>query len=129
VLQGAAYEMRGSLRDFELIYRLGGEEFLVLLPGAGLQDAAGVAERMRSAVAARPGGVRVSASFGVSAAEGEQIDLDRMLEAADTALRAAKRGGRDRVVTDSTGLRKLRPHEPVPHAVGQKLALAHDQTG
>ena len=38
----------------------------------------------------------MSVSFGVSAAEGEDIELDRMLEAADTALLAAKRSGRDR---------------------------------
>ena len=54
VLQSAAYEMRRSLRNFELMYRLGGEEFLVLLPGAGMDDAAEIAERMRAAVAARP---------------------------------------------------------------------------
>ena len=99
VLQSAAYEMRRTLRSFELMYRLGGEEFLVLLPEACLDDAAEIAERMRAAVAARPAeGVAVSVSFGVSAAEGDDIQLDRMLEAADTALLAAKRTGRDRVV-------------------------------
>ena len=99
VLQSAAYEMRRSLRNFELMYRLGGEEFLVLLPGAGLDEAVEIAERMRAVVAARPAeGVRVSVSFGVSAAEGDDIQLDRMLETADAALMSAKRTGRDRVV-------------------------------
>jgi len=99
VLQSAAYEMRRSLRNFDLMYRLGGEEFLVLLPGAGIDEASTTAERMRAAVAARPAeGVPVSVSFGVSAAEGDDMELDRMLEAADTALLAAKRTGRDRVV-------------------------------
>ena len=99
VLQSAAYEMRRSLRNFDLMYRLGGEEFLVLLPGAGIDEASATAERMRAAVAARPAeGVPVSVSFGVSAAEGDDMELDRMLEAADTALLAAKRTGRDRVV-------------------------------
>ncbi len=130
VLQGAADEMRHSLRGFELIYRLGGEEFLVLLPGAGLDDAAKVAERMRAAVSRRPvGDVPMSASFGVSAAEGEEIELDLMLEAADRALRAAKRGGRDQVASRSARPRELRAHEPVPHSIGQQLALAHDQPG
>jgi diguanylate cyclase (GGDEF)-like protein len=103
------------------MYRLGGEEFLVLLPGSGLDEAAEIAERMRAAVAARPAeGVPVSVSFGVSAADGDDIELDRMLEAADGALLAAKRTGRDRVVRRPMGsarLGELSPHEPVPHPV------------
>jgi diguanylate cyclase (GGDEF)-like protein len=101
VLQTTAYEMRRALRSFELMYRLGGEEFLVLLPDADLADATEVAESMRTAAAARPAAdVPVSVSFGVTAARGGDIDLDRMLEAADRALFSAKREGRDRVVAD-----------------------------
>ena len=56
VLRDAAYEIRKSLRSFELVYRIGGEEFLLLLPGADLDAGLEIAERVRIAVAqARPG--------------------------------------------------------------------------
>src|SRR4029450_4949367 len=47
VLRDAAYEIRKSLRSFELVYRIGGEEFLVLLPGVDLSEALEIAERVR----------------------------------------------------------------------------------
>jgi diguanylate cyclase (GGDEF)-like protein len=99
VLQAVAYEMRKALRSFELIYRLGGEEFLVVLPGVGLREGIGVAERLRRSVAeGRPGGLELTMSVGVSAAAGEQASCDRLFKAADEALYRAKREGRDRVV-------------------------------
>jgi len=99
VLQATAYEMRKSLRSFELIYRLGGEEFLVVLPGIGLEEGTEVAERLRESVAhGRPGGLELTMSVGVSAAAGEQASYDRLLKAADEALYRAKRAGRNRVV-------------------------------
>jgi diguanylate cyclase (GGDEF)-like protein len=56
VLRDTAYEIRKSLRSFELVYRIGGEEFLVMLPGVDLTDAVQIAERLRGSVAAaRPG--------------------------------------------------------------------------
>ena len=48
VLRDVAYEIRKSLRSFELVYRIGGEEFLVLLPGVALHKAVDVAERVRA---------------------------------------------------------------------------------
>ena len=54
VLRDVAYQIRKSLRSFELIYRIGGEEFLVLLPGVALPEAVEVAERVRRAVSGRP---------------------------------------------------------------------------
>ena len=47
VLVDVAYALRKELRAFDMAYRLGGEEFLVLLPGAGAADAAELAERLR----------------------------------------------------------------------------------
>ena len=59
VLRDAAYEIRKSLRSFELVYRIGGEEFLLLLPGADLDAGVEVAERVRmrrrAGAAGRPG--------------------------------------------------------------------------
>jgi diguanylate cyclase (GGDEF)-like protein len=98
VLRDVALEMRRSLRSFELIYRIGGEEFLVLLPGVGLKEAVEVAERVRAAVAtARPGGLEVTVSAGVAAAAGEAVRYEALFGAADEALLSAKRDGRNQV--------------------------------
>ena len=98
VLRDVAYEIRKSLRSFELVYRIGGEEFLVLLPGVALPEAVEVAERVRHAVTeARPGDLDVTISAGVAAAAGEEIRYDQLFRDADHALLEAKRGGRDRV--------------------------------
>ena len=98
VLRDVAYEIRKSLRSFELVYRIGGEEFLVLLPGVALPHAVEVAERVRHAVTeARPGDLDVTISAGVAAAAGEAIRYAQLFRDADHALLAAKRAGRDRV--------------------------------
>lgn len=100
VLRALAAAIRGELRSFELAYRLGGEEFLIVLPGVDLEHGAGVAERLRRRIAAlRPDGVDVTASLGVSAARGDAVEFGRLFDAADRALYAAKRAGRDRVET------------------------------
>jgi diguanylate cyclase (GGDEF)-like protein len=99
VLKDVAYTMRKSMRAFDLIYRLGGEEFMVLLPGANLDQARHVAERLRqSVVDARPGGINVSMSLGVSASTGGKLNLERLFGLADAALYDAKRAGRNRVI-------------------------------
>jgi diguanylate cyclase (GGDEF)-like protein len=99
VLRDVAFRWRLSLRAYEMAYRLGGEEFLVLLPGATLAEAEEVAERLRQAVgAATLAGQAVTMSFGVAAsADGEGFDFDVLYARADAALYAAKRSGRDRV--------------------------------
>ena len=98
VLRDVAYAMRRSLRTFELLYRLGGEEFALLLPGAAEDDAAGIAESLRVAVEElETAGLQVTCSFGVATARGDSIELDRLVGHADAALYAAKRGGRNRV--------------------------------
>ena len=99
VLQAVAYEMRKQLRSFELIYRLGGEEFLIVLPGVDLEIAEALAERLRVAVqAAHPAGIAVTVSLGVSSAAGDDVDYDSLFRAADGALYDAKRRGRNQVV-------------------------------
>ena len=98
VLRDVAYEIRRSLRSFELVYRIGGEEFLVLLPGVTLPAAVDVAERVRQAVIdAHPGGLDVTISAGVAAASGDAIRYPQLFRDADHALLAAKRAGRNRV--------------------------------
>jgi diguanylate cyclase (GGDEF)-like protein len=102
VLRAAAYEIRNTLRSFELVYRIGGEEFLVLLPGVDLEGGVEIAERVRGAVAsARPGDLQLTLSAGVAGATGEAVRYDQLFRAADAALLRAKREGRDRVVTSA----------------------------
>jgi diguanylate cyclase (GGDEF)-like protein len=100
VLRDTAYEIRKSLRSFELVYRIGGEEFLVLLPGVETADGAEIAQRIRRAVkAARPGDLDLTVSAGVAGARGAGVSYERLFRAADEALLQAKRAGRDRVVS------------------------------
>ena len=100
VLEDAAYRLRKQLRAFDLAYRLGGEEFAVLLPGATTPEAAAVAERLREAVEESPvAGLPVTMSFGVASSEGPRLAPDALYEAADQALYAAKEAGRNRVAT------------------------------
>jgi diguanylate cyclase (GGDEF)-like protein len=98
VLRDVAHAMRASLRTFELLYRFGGEEFLLLLPGADEEDAARVAETLRVAVEElRPEGLTVECSFGVATARDRAIVFTTLLGSADAALYDAKRFGRNRV--------------------------------
>jgi diguanylate cyclase (GGDEF)-like protein len=100
VLQDVAYLLRKQLRAFDLAYRIGGEEFLVLLPGANLEQTASMAERLRRGVEADTvgGGLRVTMSFGVSASAAEcAFDYQSVCEEADAALYEAKRQGRNQV--------------------------------
>lgn len=101
VLQDVAYTMRATLRAGDSIYRVGGEEILVMLPGAGHEDSLEIAERLRVAVRSRrPVGVEVSVSIGVAVAEPGRVDCDDLLARADAALYAAKAAGRDLVYVD-----------------------------
>jgi len=102
VLQDVAYTMRAALRAGDSIYRVGGEEILVMLPGAGHEDAMEIAERLRCEVRdRRPVGVSVSLSIGVAIAEPGVVDCEELLSRADAALYAAKAGGRNLVYNDS----------------------------
>jgi diguanylate cyclase (GGDEF)-like protein len=100
VLKEVAYQMRKQLRAFDLAYRLGGEEFLILLPGSNLEQSAALAEQLRRSVAhdSVAGGVAVTMSFGVGASRnGEPFDYASVFKMADAALYRAKGNGRDRV--------------------------------
>jgi len=101
VLQDVAYVMRAALRAGDSIYRVGGEEILVILPGASREEAIEIAERLRVAVRDRqPVGVAVTVSIGVAVSRPETVDTDDLIARADAALYAAKAGGRDTVRVD-----------------------------
>ena len=100
-LQEVATCLAAALRDRDLLARLGGEEFGVLLPALPMQEAVLVAERLRSAVAAYPFMVgtrivRITVSIGVASIVGFD-EPARVVEAADKAMYRAKRAGRNRV--------------------------------
>ncbi len=97
VLKEIARTLRLRLRTFELLYRIGGDEFLLLLPGATASDAFGLAESLHDAVSgARPGGFDVTCSCGVATAR-KAVEVIPLIRDADEALYRAKRIGRDRV--------------------------------
>lgn len=100
VLRAVGDRLRGELRAFDLLYRVGGEEFVVLAPGATLQDGRELAERLRAAVSAEAvAGLPITISWGVSAASPETpFEWEPLYRAADRALYDAKAAGRDRVV-------------------------------
>jgi diguanylate cyclase (GGDEF)-like protein len=107
-LRDAAYVLRKQLRSFELLYRLGGEEFLVVLPGLTLGEGRDVADRARTALEeAHPAGLRLTASMGVAAACGADVSYDTLFRSADAALYEAKRGGRNRVVAFGDDVTRL----------------------
>jgi len=111
VLKDVGYTLRKHLRALDNVYRVGGEEFVVLLPGAGgVEGAYEVAERLREAVEeSRPAGLQVSISFGAVASDGRgSLDFDRLYRDADVALYEAKQAGRNCVST------KPRATEPIP---------------
>ncbi len=100
LLAEVSSRLRKTLRAFDLAYRAGGEEFLVLLPGASPERAQELAEQLRRAVATvEHAGRPVTMSFGVAASEPGQVFRFREVFArADAALYAAKRAGRNRVM-------------------------------
>jgi hypothetical protein len=91
---------RSSLRESDFVGRYGGEEFLILLPDTGKQQARTVAEKVRAAVEAIVLSnleLRVTASLGVASLPDDCSDADSLVRAADRALYAAKGRGRNRV--------------------------------
>ncbi|UWQ21161.1 diguanylate cyclase [Jannaschia sp. W003] len=103
VLAAVAGALREQLRAEDLLCRIGGEEFLAVLPDVSLEQAHGVAERLRRAVAStsvRLGDGRrlaVTVSLGVTTVSGPGPAPERALERVDRALYAAKAEGRDRI--------------------------------
>jgi diguanylate cyclase (GGDEF)-like protein len=99
VLCAAVERMRAQLDRFTPLYRVGGEEFIVLVPGASVDEVAELADRLRLAVAADPVQGRViTMSFGVASGTLHDHPFDELLAEADEALYAAKGAGRNRVV-------------------------------
>jgi diguanylate cyclase (GGDEF)-like protein/PAS domain S-box-containing protein len=102
VLRHLGQLLCATFRQVDVVARVGGEEFAVLLPSSGIDAAVAVAERLRGLVAARPvafDGAQIACtiSAGVAACDGDALALDALMKRADRALYAAKAAGRDRV--------------------------------
>ncbi len=116
-----------SKRDLDVLARIGGEEFALLLPETDMAQAQLVAERLRRDVAENPliansDRISTTISIGVAACSDATIGIADLMRAADQALYEAKGGGRNRVVCGtSTG--SVRTRDPVASLV----AVARDE--
>ena len=130
-LQEAARRMQDSIRSYDAIGRYGGEEFLVVLPGADQHAVRVQAERIRHAIRSTPvrltegslserslpeRSLNVTCSFGCSSGIGGRVTAESLIGAADSALYRAKRTGRDCCVV-----------EPGSHRVASLAAMAGEK--
>jgi diguanylate cyclase (GGDEF)-like protein len=100
VLQTFAERLRATLRETDVAGRIGGEEFLMILPETDLSGARPFAERLRHAIAATPVplpglALAISCSLGIAERTAADGDAGQILARADAALYRAKREGRD----------------------------------
>ena len=105
VLVELAVRLATNVRAVDLPCRMGGEEFVVVMPGASLEDAGRVAERIRRDVASAPfrvmGGkeqITITISIGVAATVGDGDTPEGLLKRADEGVYEAKAAGRNRVI-------------------------------
>jgi diguanylate cyclase (GGDEF)-like protein len=103
VLKAVASRMRASIREYDLLGRVGGEEFFIVSPEAEVEETLRIAERIRElirgeAISDGKREVTVTISAGVTMLKEHDRDIDVLFSRADTALYSAKQQGRDRVV-------------------------------
>ncbi|MBY6263376.1 diguanylate cyclase [Azospirillum sp. 412522] len=108
-LRMVAAGCQAILREYDILGRLGGEEFVVVLPGATADESRVVAERVRRHLARMPieapdGTFRLTASIGIAGLEGANDTLERAIHRADLALYRAKHLGRNRVTVFEPGM-------------------------
>ncbi len=107
LLVEATDRLKGILRTYDVIGRYGGEEFMIILPGANLEQAGEVAERFRKAISGKEFRLdtemlKVTASLGVTSTTDANRPEEELLAEADQALYRAKWNGRDRVEVKET---------------------------
>ena len=104
VLQELSGRIRACIRNVDICCRIGGEEFVIVLPATDLDVAERIAERMRQQIAGRrfnvgvDGGLAVTVSIGVATLSNATDRAEEILKRADTALYRAKREGRNRTM-------------------------------
>jgi diguanylate cyclase (GGDEF)-like protein/excisionase family DNA binding protein len=125
LLREIARAIVGAGRESDHVFRYGGDEFALILPGADSESAVHVAERVRAAVEAvgddgtewHTGGIKVSASFGVATFPADGENAESILLAADRACFVAKRSGPGRIANAAEGLalaREFKLQDPTP---------------
>ncbi|HKZ91895.1 MAG TPA: diguanylate cyclase [Candidatus Limnocylindrales bacterium] len=128
LLKSIAEAIRRACRESDRVYRYGGDEFTLVLPRTGVADAVDVAERIRAAIRGLRGSGRRRAgmrcSVGVAAFPADASDRVNLLLAADRALYAAKRAGRDRICTAADGLALAAEFVPPSTPVDEPVLLA-----
>ncbi|MCK9418495.1 MAG: diguanylate cyclase [Nitrospirae bacterium] len=98
VLQVISARMRDTIRAYDILGRYGGEEFLIILPDTSLEDARGLAERIRTHVKEETvNNATVTLSLGVVCVQASDRSVDDIIRRADEHLYKAKMSGRDRV--------------------------------
>lgn len=100
-LRTVAHCVQRTIRDSDLLFRYGGEEFMILLSGTGVEGSSLLAERIRHEVEHMGSfgnkEIKLTVSLGVTSLKAEPDSTEQMLERADTALYRAKEAGRNRV--------------------------------
>ena len=126
VLKVFAHRLQDNLRSFDMVARLGGEEFVVVLPDTTPHMTYFIAERLRRAVADKPvkcsvpeGEISISTSIGGAVIEPGDYEVQEILDRVDKFLYEAKNGGRNCCIFESVG--RLNPEEYMqsPREVGK----------
>lgn len=123
VLKQVSAILRRTVRKVDTVARYGGEEFVVLLPQVARAEALEVAEKLRKGVEeapleqakTQPGG-KVTISVGVAHLPGDAAERTKLVDSADSALYASKRGGRNRVTAYQPGMELDPTRQRGPHA-------------
>ena len=123
VLRAVSAVLKNRVRKVDTVARYGGEEFVVLLPQVARAEALEVAEKLRRGVEeaplehakSQPGG-KVTISVGVASLPADAGDRTKLVDAADAALYASKRGGRNRVTAYAPGMELDPTRQRGPHA-------------
>jgi two-component system cell cycle response regulator len=108
VLKEFSRRIRKNIRGIDMACRLGGEEFVLVMPETNMAEAYVIGERLRMAISGQDFSVAdiaesltITVSIGIAALEGAEDSADALLKRADKALYRAKRDGRNRVVSDA----------------------------
>ncbi len=114
VLRNTVLVAKAALRKGDSIGRIGGDEFLIVLPGANREQATIVARRIHASLHmgdANTGALQgfTTASMGLATIEGGILSMDQLIQLADHALLAAKQGGRDRIESEPARVAAVPP--------------------
>ncbi|GAA0349818.1 hypothetical protein GCM10009092_12790 [Bowmanella denitrificans] len=103
VLQGLAALLKTEIRQIDVLARIGGEEFALLMPNVGIQQARLGLERLRQALAGQGilvNNQRYAVTISIGAAQAGELPVESLLQKVDNLLYQAKHKGRNRVETD-----------------------------